>query len=58
MTNEKREKIYAWSNPSVHNCNNCDYINNCNAIRIGWGKNENALRNYSCFDHSHFDDKK
>ncbi len=51
---EKEIKLYPHGNPSVYNCNNCDYLRSCKAIRIEHGINGNALRNYFCFEHSHF----
>jgi len=47
-------KIYPNRVVSVYNCNNCKFRDKCKVIRVDYGKNENALRNYTCHDHSHF----
>lgn len=48
-------ELYPHSNVSVYNCSNCSYINECKAIRKESGE-WNSLKNYFCFDHSHFDE--
>ena len=37
----------------LYNCNNCEYINECEIERVDYEKNCD-LRQYFCFNHSHF----
>ena len=50
----KAIKIYPYSNVSVYNCSNCDFLDDCKAIRMH-RNGFNGLRNYFCFNHSYWE---